>query len=32
MERRREDDGAYDIYAMHRQTGEALKNVQCSVA
>lgn len=27
LERRREDDGSYDIYAMHRQTGEALKNV-----
>lgn len=28
MERRREDDGSYDIYALHRQTGETLKNVK----
>ncbi|MBK7311128.1 MAG: hypothetical protein IPI93_10110 [Sphingobacteriaceae bacterium] len=31
MERRREDDGAYDIYALHRQTGEALKNISVQV-
>jgi len=31
MERRREDDGSFDIYAMHRQTGESLKNVAVQV-
>lgn len=31
IERRREDDGAYDIYALHRQTGEALKNISVQV-
>jgi uncharacterized protein YfaS (alpha-2-macroglobulin family) len=31
IERRREDDGAYDVYAMHRQTGEVLKNISVQV-
>lgn len=31
IERRREDDGTYDFYALHRQTGEALKNITAQV-
>lgn len=28
---RKKDDGSYDFYALHRQTGEALKNVAAQV-
>ncbi len=28
---RRKDDGSYDFYALHRQTGEALKNITAQV-
>ncbi|MBI3519130.1 MAG: hypothetical protein HY062_07210 [Bacteroidetes bacterium] len=28
---RRKDDGSYDFYSLHRQTGEALKNISAQV-
>lgn len=28
---RKKDDGSYDFYALHRQTGEALKNIPAQV-
>lgn len=31
VERRREDDGSYDVFAMHRFNGEPLKNIALQV-
>ena len=31
IERRRDDDGSFDFYALHRQTGEPLKNITAQV-